>query len=91
VRYYNDALAGKIPAAELTKILIKNTSVKDPALYTKMVFPRLDPNGKLNVPGMADDVKWWISAGVIKGSVDVSRVVDTSYVDNALKKLGPYN
>jgi NitT/TauT family transport system substrate-binding protein len=91
VRYYNDALAGKIPAAELTKILIKNTSVKDPALYTQMVFPRLDPNGKLNVAGMEDDVEWWMSAGVIKGSVKVGRVVNTSYVENALKKLGLYH
>lgn len=91
VRYYNDALAGKISGAELTQILIKNTSVKDPALYTKMVFPKLDPNGKLNVAGMQDDVKWWISAGVIKGAVDVNRVVNNSYVDNALKKLGLYD
>jgi NitT/TauT family transport system substrate-binding protein len=90
VRFYNDALSGKAPREQLTEILVKHTSVKNPDLYKKMVFPGLDPNGKLNAAGMEEDVKWWAANGRMKEPVDVSRLIDTSYTDYAVKQLGPY-
>jgi NitT/TauT family transport system substrate-binding protein len=90
VRFYNDALSGKAPREELVSILVKHTSVKNPDLYKKMVFPGLDPNGKLNAAGMEEDVKWWAANGRMKEPVDVSRLIDTSYTDYAVKQLGPY-
>jgi NitT/TauT family transport system substrate-binding protein len=90
VRFYNDALSGKAPREELVSILVKHTSVKNPDLYKKMVFPGLDPNGKLNAAGMQEDVKWWAANGRMKEPVEVSRLIDTSYTDYAVKQLGPY-
>jgi ABC-type nitrate/sulfonate/bicarbonate transport system substrate-binding protein len=90
VRYYNDALAGKVPRDELFAILTKNTSVKNPALYQRMVFPGLDPNGTLNVAGMEADVKWWVATGRMKQSVPVAKLVDASYAEQAVRELGPY-
>ncbi|HEX7249533.1 MAG TPA: ABC transporter substrate-binding protein [Burkholderiales bacterium] len=90
VRFYNDALSGKAPREELVSILVKHTSVKNPDLYKKMVFPGLDPNGKLNAAGMEEDVKWWAANGRMKEPVEVSRLIDTSYTDYAVKQLGPY-
>jgi NitT/TauT family transport system substrate-binding protein len=88
VRFYNDALSGKGPSKELVDILTKHTSVKNRALYDKMAFPGLHPDGKLNVEGMRHDVNWWAANGRMKEVVDPSRVVDTSYAENAVKKLG---
>jgi len=90
VRFYNDALSGKIPRKELIDILTKNTSVKNAALYDKMAMPSLDPNGKLNVKGMEADMKWFVAAGRMKAPVDMKKVVDTSYVDAAVRKIGVY-
>ncbi|MGI4814295.1 MAG: ABC transporter substrate-binding protein [Janthinobacterium lividum] len=89
-RYYNDALDNKIPRDELVAILVKHTSVKNPAVYKNMVYPGVDPNGKLNEAGMAQDVQEWVEAGRMKQSVKLSDVVDTSYIDYAAKTLGPY-
>lgn len=90
VRFYNDALSGKASRDELIAILTKSTSVKKPELYAKMAFPGLHPNGTLNTAGMEYDVKWWVSAGRMKESVDVATIVDASYAAYAVQQLGPY-
>ena len=88
VRFYNDALNGRAPREELVSILTKHTNVKNPELYQKMVFPGLDPNGTLNTKGMKDDIQVWVSSGHMKEAVDVNKVVDMSYAENAVQKLG---
>jgi NitT/TauT family transport system substrate-binding protein len=87
-RFYNDALDGKASREELVSILSRNTSVKNPALYKTMVFPGIDPNGRLHTAGMAEDVKWWVANGRMKESVDLANIVDASYARNAVKQLG---
>ena len=87
VRFYNDALEGKASREELVSILTRNTSVKNPELYKDMAFPGLDPNGRLNVDGMKQDVAWWVSAGRMKESVPVEKLIDASYAEAAVKAL----
>lgn len=89
-RFYNDALKGKAPRAELVSILTKHTSVKTPELYGKMVFPGLHPDGNLNVAGMEYDAKWWTANGRMKELVDPAKLVDMSYAEYAVKQLGAY-
>jgi len=86
-RFYNDALEGKASRDELVSILTRHTSVKNPELYKTMVFPGIDPDGKLNTAGMAEDVKWWVANGRMKEKVDLSAIVDTSYIERAKKQL----
>jgi NitT/TauT family transport system substrate-binding protein len=86
-RFYNDALSGKAPREELVSILTRHTSVKDPELYKTMVFPGIDPDGTLNTAGMAEDVKWWVEAGRMKETVNLSAIVDSSYAERAKKQL----
>jgi NitT/TauT family transport system substrate-binding protein len=87
-RFYNDALAGKASKDELTQILIKHTTVKDPEVYKKMAYPGLHPNGTLNVAGMDYDVKWWVANNRMKEAIDPARLVDMSYAEYAVKQLG---
>ncbi|PXW25756.1 ABC transporter substrate-binding protein [Paraburkholderia caballeronis] len=89
-RYYTDAIDNKIPRDELVSILTRHTSVKNPTVYKTMAFPGINPNGTLNVPGMKEDMLWWVSAGYMKQPVDISKIVDTSYAEYAVKKLGAY-
>ncbi|HEY1723324.1 MAG TPA: ABC transporter substrate-binding protein [Magnetospirillaceae bacterium] len=90
VRFYNDALSGKASRDELVDILVRNTSVKDRAIYQKMVFPGIDPDGKLNLAGMQSDTEWWLQEGSMKQPVPVSSVADTSFAAKAVQQLGPY-
>jgi hypothetical protein len=52
-----------------------------------MVFPGIDPNGTLNTAGMAEDVKWWVGAGRMKETVNLSAIVDSSYAERAKQQL----
>jgi NitT/TauT family transport system substrate-binding protein len=90
VRDYNDAFLKKKDREAVVAILTKNTSVKNAALYDKMVMPGLNPDGAVNLAGMTDDMKWFLSKGYLKQPVDVAKAVDSSFVDAAVKQLGKY-
>lgn len=90
VRDYNNAFRKNIDRAAIVSILSKNTTVKSVDLYAKMTMPGLDPDGKVNAKGMENDMRWFLSKGYLKQEVDVSKAIDTSFADNAVKKLGAY-
>lgn len=91
-RYYNDAFVKGDPdrKREVVQILIRNTPVKDPALYDRMVMPGIDPNGRVNVDALAAQQNWFLSKGSQKSRVDLRTVVDHQYVDWAIQQLGSY-
>ena len=41
-------------------------------------------------PTLAQDVDWWLARGYVKTRVDVAQVVDDSFVDYAIERLGRY-
>jgi NitT/TauT family transport system substrate-binding protein len=90
VRDYDDAFLKNKDRAAIVDILSKNTNVKKPELYATMVMPGLDPDGAVNAAGMKSDMEWFLSKGFLKEPVDVSKVVDTSFAESAVKQLGPY-
>jgi NitT/TauT family transport system substrate-binding protein len=95
VRFYNGAIkdghfAGP-NAAELIDLLVKETRYKDPALYKQVVPNGCDPNGHVDRPSMEKDLAFWRAQKFVDNeTVEVSDVVDDSFVDAALKTLGPY-
>jgi NitT/TauT family transport system substrate-binding protein len=94
VRDYNDAivkgrLAGK-GADEIIKILTTDTVIKDPAVYKAIVVNGCNPDGKVNVDSLKKDLQFFRDRNLIQGDVTVDQVLDHSFVDAALKELGPY-
>ncbi len=91
-RFYNDAFVKKDPAKkkEVVEILIRNTGVKNPGLYDKMVMPGINPNGRVNLVSLADQQNWFLKRGSQKAFVDLSKAVDHQYVDWTVQQLGPY-
>jgi len=95
VRFYNGAIkdghfAGP-NAEELIDLLVKETRYKDPALYKQVVPNGCDPNGHVDRPSMEKDLAFWRAQKFVDNdTVEVSDVVDDSFVDAALKTLGPY-
>jgi ABC-type nitrate/sulfonate/bicarbonate transport system substrate-binding protein len=91
LRDYNDAFAKNINRAEAAQVLAKHTTVKDLSLYERIIPAGLDPDGRLNVQGIRDDLGLYQRLGCVTGDVaDVGRVVDESFVNYAVSVLGPY-
>lgn len=95
VRYHNDALApdGNFAGArgdEIVTILTQYGPFKDPAVWRSFVFSACNPNGELHIPSMKDDLQVWRAQGLIEVPVEVEKALDLSYVEWALKELGPY-
>lgn len=91
-RYYNDSFDKKDAAKrkDVVGILVRNTAVKDTDLYTKMVMPGIDPNGRVNLDSLANQQDYFLAKGSQKTRVDLKQIVDMQYAEWAVQKLGPY-
>jgi NitT/TauT family transport system substrate-binding protein len=90
VRDYNDAFVKQQGRDVVIDMLIKHTPVKNRAQYDAMVPAGLRPDGRVNVATIKADQDWYFAAGQQSEKVDVDAIVDHSYVDNAVRVLGPY-
>lgn len=94
VREYNDALKdGKLSgpnAAEVIAILTEYTNVKDPAVYRTITPQGCNPDGAVHEASLRNDLAFYKMEGLIKGEVTVDQALDNSFVEAALKVLGPY-
>lgn len=93
-RDYNDALKdGKLAgpnAKEVIDILTEYTKIKDPAVYRAITPHGCNPDGKVHEASLKNDLQFYKDEGLVKGNVTVDQVLDHSFVDAALKVLGPY-
>jgi NitT/TauT family transport system substrate-binding protein len=93
-RFYNGALKDGMlrgpNADEVVAILTEYTAIKDPNVYRSISPQGSDPNGHLNMASLEKDFEFYKSQGWIQGDVSVAQAVDTSFVDAAVKELGPY-
>jgi len=94
VRDYNDALKdGRLigPGSDaIIDILIANTSTKDALTYRTIRASACNPNGNVNEASLNKDLQFFKDEGLIQGQVNMSQVVDHSFIAAALKDLGPY-
>jgi NitT/TauT family transport system substrate-binding protein len=93
VRYYNDALAGgKLagPTAAAVIKLLNDETKMDPAVLRDIVPTGANPDGKLNVQSLRDDLAAFKSWGLIEGAVTADQTVDASFAAEAVKGLGRY-
>jgi NitT/TauT family transport system substrate-binding protein len=94
-RFYNGAIkdghfAGP-NAEELIDLLTKQTRYKDPELYRKVVPNGCDPDGHVDRPSLDKDLAFYRAQKFVDNeTVEVADLVDDSFVDTALKTLGPY-
>lgn len=94
VRDYNDVLQdGRIagPGADaVIEILTTHTAIKDAALYRMITSHGSNPDGKVDESSLRKDLQFFKDEGVVQGEVNVDQAVDNSFVDAAVKALGPY-
>jgi NitT/TauT family transport system substrate-binding protein len=73
---------------QIIQIAVKETPVKEAALYEKMGFHAVEPNGYVDAAVVAEMQDWFASRGLIPETVDVNKVIDRQYLDYALQRLG---
>jgi NitT/TauT family transport system substrate-binding protein len=91
VRDYVRAMLDRDPAefAEVVPILIEHTTVKDRGLYEKAIPSGLKPDPLPNTRSIVDDQEWYLARGYQTQRVNVPDYIDTSFVEQAIRELGP--
>ncbi len=94
LRDYVDALKDSRLAGpgadEVVDILARYSSVKDKDVLRAIVPHYVDPNGRVGAESLRKDWDFYKSQGLINGDVTVDQLIDNSWVDQAVKELGPY-
>jgi NitT/TauT family transport system substrate-binding protein len=90
VRDYNEVIRKGRNMDEFAAIGAKYLGVKDLSLYPKMRNIGMNPDGYLNRQGVADDLSWYRAQGLVQQPVDLDAIIDYSFVDAAVRQLGPY-
>ncbi len=94
VRFYNGALKdGRLAgpnADEVIAILSEATPIKSRAIYDAITPTGINPDGHVNKESLAYDLAFYTEQGLIKTAIRLDDVLDSSFVDAAVKELGPY-
>jgi NitT/TauT family transport system substrate-binding protein len=89
VRDYCQAYHGGSNRAEIMQRLIRTGLETRPKLL-EGVWPSRDPNGRVNAESMLDMQAWYRNNKFGGADLPPARLIDTTYVDYAVKKLGPF-
>ena len=90
VRDYCNAYHGAPVKEEIIAALIRHGSERRPELLHKYPWPARSPNGRVNTASMLDMQDWFIKNGYVRAKFPAERLVDLSYADFAVQKLGPF-
>jgi NitT/TauT family transport system substrate-binding protein len=88
-RHYHDAvLSGRRGAAydEVVAITARYTGAAVPVIT--LGFPYQDRHGRLWVEDIGRQMTWWQRHGFIKSTIPLKDIVDTSFVEAAVKAIG---
>jgi NitT/TauT family transport system substrate-binding protein len=89
LRDYNRAFRDGVDRAAIAAIIARHSTVKDPAVVEAMVPVGLHPEGRINIDSLIEDQRYYVEKGTVPLPVDMRQLVDHSYVDAALRALGP--
>lgn len=93
-RHYFDAAlvqedGRRVPGAnyeDVVQITARYTGARPENI--KLGFPFQDRNGRLLVPDIERQMAWWTANGFTKKTLPLKAIVDTSFVEEAVKALG---
>ena len=89
VRIYNDAFAKNIDKDKVIGILTARAKVD--AAVVRDGFPAgLDPNGRVDMVFLDECQRYFIEQQYLQAPIDLTKLVDVSFADNAVSRLGEY-
>jgi NitT/TauT family transport system substrate-binding protein len=90
VRDYCNAYHGAPIKEEIVQTLLRHGSERRPELLYKYPWPARSPDGHINMTSMLDMQDWFIKNGYSRAKFPAERLVDASYAEYAVAKLGPF-
>ncbi|MCC6780909.1 MAG: ABC transporter substrate-binding protein [Hyphomicrobiales bacterium] len=90
IRDYCQAYHGGSLRQAMIDLSIRSGTETRSELLHKYPWPARSPNGAINVASMLDMQSWFVKSRMSTAEFPAERVIDKSYVDNALAKLGPF-
>jgi ABC-type nitrate/sulfonate/bicarbonate transport system substrate-binding protein len=90
VRAYLDAFTKNVGRPEAVAVLVRETALKDPALYDRIVLPYIDPDGVFGLNGYQEVQEYFVRHGTLPQTVDLTQLLDPSFAQYAAQQLGPY-
>ena len=90
IRDYCQAYHGGSIRQAMIDLAMQTGTETRPQLLHKYPWPARSPNGSINVDSMLDMQAWFVKNKMSNAEFPADRIVDKSYVDYALAKLGPF-
>ncbi len=90
IRDYCQAYHGSPIRQAFIDLAIRTGTETRPQLLHNYPWPARSPDGQINVDSMLDMQAWYVKNKMSNMQFPADRIVDRSYIDYALKKLGPF-
>jgi len=90
VRDYCNAYHGGSIRKEMTESIVRHGSERNPKILNDYPWPSRSPDGHVNVASVLDMQRWYVANKFSTASLPAERLVDASYAEAAVKKLGPF-
>jgi NitT/TauT family transport system substrate-binding protein len=90
VRDYCQAYHGGSTRKAIIDVLVSSGTERRPELLHKYPWPARSPNGRINTASMLDIQDWYVRHKLANARFTPERLVDRTYLDHAVQKLGPF-
>ena len=90
LRYYNAALRNRQIRDDVITIMAAHTPIKERAVWDKMIWPGLNPNGTATARTLLDYQRWLLNEHQTSEFLAPARFLDTSYTEDATRILGAW-
>lgn len=89
IRAYNAAFRNNVDKDRIVSILVDKTAIKDKQLWSQIVPVGLRPDGSMNAASIQDSANFFQRIGQTQTAVDMTKFIDTSFLQAANAALGP--
>lgn len=90
VRDYCNAYHGGSIRKPFIDLLVSSGTERRPAILYKYAWPARDPNGRINIDSLVDMQAWYVKNHFTQVELPANKIVDPSYAEDAIEKLGPF-
>jgi NitT/TauT family transport system substrate-binding protein len=90
VRDYCQGYHGSPIRNQIVDELVKSGTERRPELLHKYPWPARSPDGRINVASLLDIQAWYVKNKLSNVQLPAERLVDNSYIDAAVQKLGAF-
>jgi NitT/TauT family transport system substrate-binding protein len=87
-RDYGRVTRDEAARAEIVDILVKYLPIKNPAVLTRTFNDSVSPNGDIDQAVLDEMQGYFVQIGSQQQRVDLNRVIDRTYLDYAVARLG---